>query len=99
MQGMVHQTFIREKIHSEHACYPPDIGDSSGEKMPCSRVCFPSVRVAGEDVGLVSLRIKSDGEEYQVATELILEASLQRPKIVGAAEAEIRQGATRVNEV
>src|SRR5207245_10824061 len=46
MQGMVHQTFIREKVHSEHTGYPPDIRDHTGEKMPRVRVCLTSVRVA-----------------------------------------------------
>src|SRR5450432_2573439 len=96
---MIHQAFVRKEVHAEKVVNPLYLGYRTGKKVPGVRVSLPGTGIAGENVGLVTGRVKSYSEQNQVATELLLEPLLDGAKSVGVAIAEVRQRAAGVDKV
>ena len=66
VKGMGHQGFIGEKVHSEQIGHTPHLGHGPGQQVPGLRIRFPGLRIAGQNLRPVALRIESHREQHQV---------------------------------
>jgi len=57
---VIHQTLVGEEIHSEHGGNPTHIGHWAGEEMPSVWIGLPGLRVMGENLRAIPLRVEGN---------------------------------------
>jgi hypothetical protein len=97
-EQMVERPFVRKEIQTEHLTDVLYVGDFSRQEGPRAGVRLPLACVLREHFRPIAQRIEADCEEDEVLAELLWKAPLQDAEVVGAAQTELRQRTTGVDE-
>jgi hypothetical protein len=82
MQGVIHQAFVREEVHSEHVGDAAYLDFRTSQEVPSFWISLPGSRVAGQDLRAVALRIEGDGEQHKIAARCCLKPPLKYAKVI-----------------
>lgn len=99
MEGVVHETFVRKEVHSEQATDLLHVGHRPSQEVPALGIGVPPAGVLRQDLWRVMDGVERDRQQDELASQPGLETPLQDAKVVGDSQAEIRQWATRVDEI